>query len=71
MKTNRIYVLDPGVREQLSASLTNALENHTKEWAREVNEDGEISDETCDVFVAIGWLPSKRDPRLTVKESAG
>ena len=64
----RTYQLSNGLQESLIASLATYLKAHTDDWAQQVN-DQIIDDEALTVFVAMGWIPSKRDSRLTLVEA--
>jgi hypothetical protein len=62
MKT---YQLSEGLQESLLATITAALAEHSHDWQVQV-EEGVIDEEALTVFVAVGWIPSKRDSRLTL-----
>jgi hypothetical protein len=57
------YSISDGLQESLSSALETHLKGHTDTWTQEVN-DAEIGEEALAVFVAVGWIPSKRDSRL-------
>ena len=61
------YTLSDGLQESLQASLATHLKSHVDDWTRQV-EEAEIDEESLAVFVAVGWIPSKRDSRLTLVE---
>jgi hypothetical protein len=61
------YSISDGLQEILSSALETHLMGHTAAWIQEVN-DTEIGEEALAVFVAVGWIPSKRDSRLTLVE---
>jgi len=65
-KTERIYILDPRLKEQLLASFKIVLDAHSQEWLNQI-EAGEIDEETCTVLGSMKQIASKRDARLTVK----
>jgi hypothetical protein len=63
----KLYSLSEGLQESLSAALESYLKGHTDTWVQEVN-DSMIGEEALEAFVSMGWIPSKRDSRLTLVE---
>jgi hypothetical protein len=60
-RTNRRFKLAPGLQEVL---FTMAFDSHVERWTREIAAS-QFGEEARAVLVAIGWLSSGSDPRLS------
>lgn len=55
--------IDPGLARLLDLGLDHELGEHVGQWKDNLAQ-GRVSAEMQDVFVALGWLSSRRDSRL-------
>lgn len=68
MPTVRKYRVQPGLQQMLKLGLIHVITDDLSRWQVEV-EQGELSEQARQVFVALGWI-TQRDVRVTVVNSA-
>lgn len=56
--------VEPGLAQMLALSLDHILPNKTAEWKKNLDQN-RLTMEMRDAFVAMGWLSSSRDSRLS------
>ncbi len=62
---DRRWVLDSSLRKVLGMTLKDVVDEKVKGWLSEIEMTGEIDEEARAVLVAIGYLSSASDPRMT------
>lgn len=60
----------PVLGRLLVLAVSSELPAKIAEWEALLAK-GELTDEMVDVFVALGWLTSRQDPRLSPKVTKG
>lgn len=64
MQSNQKYVVAPGLRTLLAIAISDSLPASIETWKTEI-ESGVISDQLLRVLIAMDWVTSTRDARIT------
>ena len=67
MQTDKFYQVQPSLRTLLVLALEDSLPVEVERWKAEI-ESGTISEQLLRVFIAMDWVTSSRDSRLSLIE---